>query len=1362
MNDDQTVTSLASLAGTPANDGTARWQPTRAGIVNLWRYWEETFTFHRGRLLLRGPNGSGKSMALELLLPFLLDADASPGRLTSAARSRGSLYDRLMAGSTESTRAGFAWVEFCRCAEVFTVGARIRASTSTRKVDITYFTTSLAVGDGLALLDERREPLSRRALADAIGAHGRVHTSGDEHRAAVREVLYPGFSTARYASVITALLALRKEKLSQNLDVDKLSAVLSDALPPLDEQDLAVVAEGFERLDRRRGELAALEAELAEVRALAARQRDYARAVVASEAHDVRSAETRRDDVTRNEREARSALETAQSEANAAETEAEELVSSLSSVEVEIEALRASDAYREGVALDDLRAEVRRSAELVQRDRVAATRAADDRDRAVDAHSAAAAEHEDAAGNAETAAAELRAVAATVAADAVVAESAAAPSEEGEALVRAWVRARRSLVGEVRTALRAHHDAVGRRTFAELALAADDAAVDERRGDRRAALENQAAAIDAFTADVRAWGAGSAIGVARMMAALPDPPTDPAEVTAAVATIAAELAAEHAVIRRDLDTARTGIEAEREPLLAERERLTDGRVEEPPTPIWRTDRAERAGGPLWRLVDVAPGVAAGDVDGLESALTAAGLLDAWVAPDGMVDLPADIADVLLGFDPRDAPASQPGRGRDGARTLGDVLVPLPDAPVAVPVIASLLASVRVAGSAVGLVDEPPPVALVGLDGTFRLGPAAGRGPTGPARLLGSEAQERRRLSRLAELDAAIADVDARLVENRRGVAALAAREAAIAADLAAVPGPDAVMAAEAHVATAETRLSDALDRLAKSRRDLVATEDAVRQALRALTTLAARHQLPTTDLELNEVAAALERLERTTAVWARRRRELAGAERQLRHTAEANERAAVGFAEASANLTASQRDAAALQVKLAALESAVGAEYHDVLNRLSDLEVERRRLQARSRDVAQARPALERRLGELGERLIQAEAARAEADRHRAATHQRFLAAIAHGLGLEAGLTLPDGGGEGVTAVLAAARAVAAELPDAIGDEQTVRRLSGRVEERLYHAQAAIGARVDLSRELMSEGWWVLRASSGGLRRAVTELASVITAELEAGRAELAADEERLFEQTLAGSVRHALADRIRLANALVDGINDQLAAVRTAAGAVQVRLGWEVDADQPEMVKAARGLLLRDPASLSEAERASLCDFVRMRVDQARLDVEANAPWEARLRATLDYRAWHRFTLQLAHRDWPGFRSATSRLLGRLSTGERSIVLHLPMLASIAAHYTDQSGAPSDCPRLILLDELFAGVDTANRAQLFGTFREWDLDAVLTSDHEWCQYATLDGIAIHHLHPAVGDGPVTSTRFTWDGRQRLVDPPAA
>jgi hypothetical protein len=103
-----------------------RWYPERAGVVNIWRYLEETFEFHAGRLLLRGPNGSGKSMALELLFPFLLDANAQPSRLSSSTRSRGGLLERLLTGSEHSSRAGFLWADAFENPSILAQAARGR------------------------------------------------------------------------------------------------------------------------------------------------------------------------------------------------------------------------------------------------------------------------------------------------------------------------------------------------------------------------------------------------------------------------------------------------------------------------------------------------------------------------------------------------------------------------------------------------------------------------------------------------------------------------------------------------------------------------------------------------------------------------------------------------------------------------------------------------------------------------------------------------------------------------------------------------------------------------------------------------------------------------------------------------------------------------------------------------------------------------------------------------------------------------------------------------------------------------------------------------------------------------------------
>jgi uncharacterized protein (TIGR02680 family) len=1330
-----------------------RWRPARAGLVGLWRYWDETFTFHRGRLLLRGPNGSGKSMALELLLPFLLDGDTSPSRLTSATRPRGRLFDRVMTGTTETNRVGFAWVEFARGDQTFTVGARIRASQATARAEVDFFTTSLAVGRGLDLLDEIRSPLSRKSLGEAIGDTGRVHDSAEQHRSAIREVLFPGFTPDRYDSVITALLALRKEKLSQNLDLDKLSLVLSEALPPLDDHDVAAVAEGFERLDRRKAELAALERDVAEVKVLARHQRDYALAVVAAAAGDVRNAETRRDDVTRRERQAREELDSARGQADELAAERSRLEDRQGAIQVEVAAMKDSDAYREGAALAELRT---RAVQL----RDQADRAETRTHERARAHQTAVGDLQEAEErrriadhNQEQATGDLTNAAEAVDARAVLndAEALSEP-DDAEHLVHAWVRAKRDHVAEVRRALDVHDRAVQRRQHFDDQFAADEDVVDRRSADRKEKLAGLIDARARYATSVLAWASDcEQLGAELLTAALPRPPEDPSAVAAAVAKVETLARAGEAVTRQGLQDGRRAELELQESTFAERSRWEHGELIDPDAPPWRSERSGRTGAPLWRHVDVVEGAAESEVDGLEAALTASGLVDAWVSPDGQVDLGPDRADVSLSVTPASGP------------TLASLLTPASppgtEAPVPGPVVGAVLASIGVTDTALDPGDNSGEVVMA-TDGTFRIGAAVGRGARRPARLLGAVARERHRLARLVELDQALAEIADRLTGIDRREAELDRRRAALDAELEVQPSGEAVRAAEREEADAAVRLGEAKERLESTRRARREAEDAVRDALRALTALAARHRLPTDHDGLAEVETRLDQLRNAAGTWARRRRDCLNASREVERATSRAADAEEALGRARAEQTDTARQAAEAEGRVRALDSSVGVEYAELTRRIGALEAEQRAHTGRLRTMVTESDQVQRKLGDLEARVSAAEAARADADEHREHTHGSLVVAL---ISLGADAKVADSGPlDTASAVLAAARSIAVAHPSVDGEQQTITRLSERVGERLHAAQTALGARVDFDRELVEEGWWVLRTTANGVPRKVHDLAAALANQLAEGKSELAEEEERLFEQTLAGSVRRALADRIRHANELTSAINTQLSAVRTAAAGVQVRLTWDVDPDQPDAVKASRALLLRDPADLSDAERTSLQDFVRARVDQARADLEANAPWEARLRETLDYRTWHRFQLQLAHRDWDGYVPATPRRLQKLSTGERSIALHLPMIASVAAHYTADKGQPSCCPRLILLDELFAGVDVANRAQLFGTFSTWDLDAVFTSDHEWCQYETLDGIAIHYLHPPSGDDPVTSTRFTWDGRRRRIDSPAA
>ena len=122
---------------------------------------------------------------------------------------------------------------------------------------------------------------------------------------------------------------------------------------------------------------------------------------------------------------------------------------------------------------------------------------------------------------------------------------------------------------------------------------------------------------------------------------------------------------------------------------------------------------------------------------------------------------------------------------------------------------------------------------------------------------------------------------------------------------------------------------------------------------------------------------------------------------------------------------------------------------------------------------------------------------------------------------------------------------------------------------------------------------------------------------------------------------------------------------------------------------------------------------------------------------------------------DDQGWRTLTRQAHGVLSGGEKAIALHLPLFAALAAHYE----ATPQAPRLILLDEVFVGIDSVNRGQIFALLGELDLDLVLTSDHEWATYPEVTGIAIHALAAGVDDDDaVTTTRFVWTGHELVED----
>lgn len=132
-------------------------------------------------------------------------------------------------------------------------------------------------------------------------------------------------------------------------------------------------------------------------------------------------------------------------------------------------------------------------------------------------------------------------------------------------------------------------------------------------------------------------------------------------------------------------------------------------------------------------------------------------------------------------------------------------------------------------------------------------------------------------------------------------------------------------------------------------------------------------------------------------------------------------------------------------------------------------------------------------------------------------------------------------------------------------------------------------------------------------------------------------------------------------------------------------------------------------------------------------------------LSRALDYRRWHRFRVER----WQD--GQWRKLSGPASSGERALGLTVPLFAAVASFYSQGSYALA--PRLILLDEAFAGIDDTARAHCMGLIREFDLDFVITSEREWACYAELPGVSICQLQRREGIDAVFVSRWTWDGK---------
>lgn len=1382
------------------NAAPGRWRPNRLMLRNYWLIGRQDFTFVQGRMNLRGNNGLGKSTLLIPCITLALDGDKRRRRMDSFGSEVKSIEDYLIGPPRapvghplrHEERTGYVALEFRKGGsdQYVTIGLGLHASrASDRGADSWYFvlTDGRRVGSGFEL-HRGSDPLDRKELEVAIGGGGRVTTTLREYQGWVNDLLFRFKNPNDLRNLTDILVKLRTPKLSNDLLPSRTAGHLSEALPSLDADTLETISKNLQEINTFRSQVKELrlfanavaqihQAQGQMVWHLA--QEAAAEFLLAKGAYDrqLRDLIAMEGDLTRNRgQEIEAGLQLQRAEKRS--EEAKRALGVLEADETMADERRLAKLRHDLAALEQelgrhagtLRDEQERHRRMTREEEASRGEWPEVVHRASEAlrelrrltepfqwevppidfdRLTAVLDHGGVDGATEfTPLLRRNTAQEALASRAVLLRRVLAQTREVDAL-----RGRYQAARERRGEALANHDRdveSSRSAQAELGRARQScrATVELWRRDC-SVLEVDDAAADEVLAGIDAYGSPDK----DVFALLQPVRSVRSRIHGEIAEAQGRVRAEIGELERGVQLAERAIEALRttEPIPDPRPGQAEARV--------RLRAAGIDSVPLFAAVDLREaGTDEEAARGLEAALEEAGLLDALV-----ID-PARIADAEGLLDEHAGDRWIRPLAVDGP-TLAQVLTPAPGG-LNPAIVHAALASVGL-----GTGSEAP--VFVAVDGRWQAGALQGRAATAGrdrVRFIGAtnRALERdRQITALQyERDALIARTDEASARVRR----LAAELARLAEEEQSLAGSPVFPELRRRAGGAATAAAAA----ERSRADLERCDRAV---------LAAERARDTGEEQLDRAVASVPEAQGRT---------VAGLEELIQHLADA--RVAIESLHGRLEKMEARQDQIRglqrdLGDQLRRVEEAVrtrDASSVRLVGQKAEIQEIERRLDAQADDVRQMRERrdeLRLRIDEEARNLRHWEAEERSAsaqvkhfERRIEPEQQKFAEAQAefHSRSTELSKRL--------RAYETLARELALAEQDSV--ESAARELLSRRTGSPREMRERVRADVVASRNALDA------ARLGEEARAIPHplevrdglcFFRVRNAEFSPHRllvdlqADIATREDTITQkdnELFSGFLLHTVADQIRGliagARAEVGRINEVLEKHRLSHDRY-LSLEWKpVRSDRsgskekpvsPATLDLAR--LMATPYDLQTGpNQERFRRLLRARLDEAEREGARRVPgrtgggakeasFDARLEAALDYRSWFEFRIYLNEGDMQ--MELDDQEFKRNSGGEKSLNMFIPLLAAVGVRYM-AAGDP-DAPRMIGLDEAFAGVDTDKTYEMLRLLSEFDFSWVMTSEKLWGMAPGLRGCATYNLF--MEGNKILPIPYIWDG-QRL------
>lgn len=233
-----------------------RWHMNRMGLINFWLYDDQEFTFSDGKLMLRGQNASGKSITTQSFIPFILDGNRAPSRLDPFGSSDRKMEYYFLGNTERDDVTGYLYLEFKKenSEEYRTIGIGQRAQRG--KSDMGFWAFVIPEGRrvGVDLFLTRKTgdiyiPLTKKELKNELGDSGYLYETRKEYAAAVNKFLFGFPRMEQYEQFIQLLIKVRAPKLSKEFKPSKVYDILNESLQTLTEEDLRSMVDAMEKMD---------------------------------------------------------------------------------------------------------------------------------------------------------------------------------------------------------------------------------------------------------------------------------------------------------------------------------------------------------------------------------------------------------------------------------------------------------------------------------------------------------------------------------------------------------------------------------------------------------------------------------------------------------------------------------------------------------------------------------------------------------------------------------------------------------------------------------------------------------------------------------------------------------------------------------------------------------------------------------------------------------------------------------------------------------------------------------------------------------------------------------------------------------